>query len=130
MNEKLLKWTKTIESLRRERDSIDVKWVSSKKELDRFRCETTFLRNQSLRELDKIEVEFKTALERISEEKTRRDKAAEQKLCVVCMENQPTVVLMPCKHLCLCGECSQSPTMKKCPMCRKSIENRLEIYSL
>ena len=32
--------------------------------LDRFRCETTFLRNQSLSELDKIELELKTALER------------------------------------------------------------------
>merc|ERR1711871_1719083 len=119
---KLLKLTKQCDLLRGEMRKKDAALLESRKKLDCFRCETTFLRNQSLSELDKIELELKTALERVSKERIRLVEA-ERTLCVICTENQQSVVLMPCRHLCLCRECSKSPGVDKCPICRKPIEN-------
>jgi len=47
--------------------------------------------------------------------------------CVVCMDGETvaTVVLMPCKHLCLCASCAQSPALRTCPLCRKFIVQRI-----
>ena len=45
--------------------------------------------------------------------------------CVVCMDRDHEVVIVPCGHYCLCGECAQvieKTSSKKCPMCRGDIE--------
>lgn len=48
--------------------------------------------------------------------------------CVVCHETDRCIVLMPCKHLCLCSECSQS-VKEKCPLCRVRIESKMRVYA-
>ncbi len=48
-------------------------------------------------------------------------------LCVACHERDRSVVLLPCKHLSLCGECSDS-VKSKCPMCRERIESKLHVF--
>ena len=44
--------------------------------------------------------------------------------CVICLENQSNVAVLPCRHLCLCKECASSMIShgSKCPMCRKTIQ--------
>jgi len=42
--------------------------------------------------------------------------------CVVCYMNPRGVMLLPCRHLCVCEECL--PKIDKCPLCRKPmVEN-------
>ena len=44
-------------------------------------------------------------------------------LCVVCLEEEKEVLLLPCSHLCLCSACAQSimASTKQCPVCRSAI---------
>ena len=53
--------------------------------------------------------------------------------CVICMEAQVSVALVPCGHLVLCGPCasrlwSGATTSMKCPMCRTEVRERLLTY--
>ena len=42
--------------------------------------------------------------------------------CLVCMSEQKAVLLLPCRHLCVCAECFDSFQQQKCPVCRAPIE--------
>ncbi len=46
--------------------------------------------------------------------------------CVVCMDNNLEVAVLPCGHLCMCQECASS--IHQCPMCRVSIEKTFRVY--
>jgi len=52
----------------------------------------------------------------------------EDKSCIICLENERCVALIPCGHLCLCRECSASQT--KCPVCRTPIREFLRTFSV
>ena len=46
--------------------------------------------------------------------------------CVVCMTDRKTVVLLPCRHVCLCGNCANimaKDPKSKCPICREMVVN-------
>lgn len=62
------------------------------------------------------------------EDKERHNKN-EERMCVVCLESQKSVLLLPCRHLCLCGECSSRPEVTKCPICRQTIYEKLVVYA-
>jgi hypothetical protein len=42
--------------------------------------------------------------------------------CVICMERVRDIVLYPCKHFCLCVQCSEN--VFKCPLCKQRIQTR------
>ena len=50
--------------------------------------------------------------------------------CIVCSNNRPVCIIMPCMHLCLCSACgkkicnkeSNKQNNRTCPICRGSIE--------
>lgn len=46
--------------------------------------------------------------------------------CVICMEEKPQVVLVPCGHLVMCQTCAE--TAKDCPTCRGAIEKRQRVF--
>ena len=53
--------------------------------------------------------------------------------CCVCQENVKSVLLLPCKHLCLCPDCvtiimGLAFEQRCCPLCRKRIENFTDVY--
>ena len=50
-----------------------------------------------------------------------------QDRCVVCMENKPSILILPCKHICHCITCDEEGLMNKCPMCREKIDRKLVI---
>ena len=55
----------------------------------------------------------------------------EQKLCLICTVNTKCAVLLPCRHCCLCVECSEklmSVEQPQCPLCRQGIANVMQIY--
>ena len=50
-----------------------------------------------------------------------------QDRCVVCMENKPSILILPCLHICHCITCDEEGLMNKCPMCREKIDRKLVI---
>jgi hypothetical protein len=54
----------------------------------------------------------------------------ENKLCVVCQDRNKCVILLPCRHLCLCTQCSIIIKREhgKCPMCRQDARRTMKIY--
>lgn len=53
----------------------------------------------------------------------------EQKLCVVCQVQEKTILLLPCRHLCLCENCSSRTTLSDCPLCRDTIQDKIRVYA-
>ena len=45
--------------------------------------------------------------------------------CSICCDGERDVVFMPCRHYITCLTCSRK--LDKCPICRKKIENKIEI---
>ena len=60
------------------------------------------------------------ANEQLSQE---RDKL----LCVICLDAPREVLLKPCKHYCLCSNCSNE--LRDCPICKRRIREMETIYS-
>lgn len=48
--------------------------------------------------------------------------------CVVCLEREREVVLHPCRHYCLCIECSDH--LRQCPICRRPIEYKVDFATV
>ena len=47
--------------------------------------------------------------------------------CAVCLANERTILLKPCKHFCMCAECAVQLTF--CPVCNTRTTKRERIYS-
>ncbi|NWU06740.1 LRSM1 ligase, partial [Cephalopterus ornatus] len=46
--------------------------------------------------------------------------------CVVCMEQEPQMIFLPCGHVCCCQSCCER--LLSCPLCRQDISQRLRIF--
>lgn len=44
-------------------------------------------------------------------------------------ENERGVLLLPCRHLCVCKGCSERRELTLCPLCRDRIAETLVVYS-
>jgi hypothetical protein len=53
-----------------------------------------------------------------------------EELCCVCLCTEREIVCYPCMHACLCKECYRFLDPKKCPICRKIIEDVRSITHL
>lgn len=47
--------------------------------------------------------------------------------CVVCTMRVKNVVIMPCRHLCVCAECSENKLLW-CPICRTDVTGTMTVY--
>jgi hypothetical protein len=50
----------------------------------------------------------------------------ESGLCVACWERPRDVLMMPCKHLCLCSVCARR--VSACPLCRATTKKKIQIF--
>jgi uncharacterized protein YxjI len=41
--------------------------------------------------------------------------------CVICFENNPNQIFLPCAHQCICLDCYKQLVKKCCPLCRRDI---------
>ena len=63
-----------------------------------------------------------------------KNKVSEEKLCVICLDNEKTTAFFRCGHKVCCHECAKNilknndPEQKKCPVCRKVVGGILRIY--
>ncbi|NXB43661.1 LRSM1 ligase, partial [Leucopsar rothschildi] len=46
--------------------------------------------------------------------------------CVVCMEQEPQMIFLPCGHVCCCQGCCER--LHSCPLCRRAIAQRIRIF--
>jgi hypothetical protein len=52
----------------------------------------------------------------------------ETTVCCICRDKSKTILLIPCRHLCLCDSCSQLEAISTCPICRSEISDRIRVY--
>ena len=88
-------------------------------------------------DLDKVESVLSEMTRKVSEMKT---KVSQNNLCTICKTEQKCVVLMPCRHFCVCQQCSlllqdnsfssiSTPSLPStCPICRSEISDYVSIY--
>mmetsp|Transcript_19008 Transcript_19008/g.21308 ORF Transcript_19008/g.21308 Transcript_19008/m.21308 type:complete len:285 (+) Transcript_19008:2-856(+) len=52
-----------------------------------------------------------------------------QKECVICYSNIKDTIVYPCKHICLCAQCTQVVRMQnsRCPICRRQADKFINI---
>ncbi|CAH0547741.1 unnamed protein product [Brassicogethes aeneus] len=64
------------------------------------------------------------------EESKNEDSFLDQRFCVICQERQKCILILPCRHVCLCSECNSQLQMynNTCPMCRKDIERTMKVF--
>lgn len=52
-------------------------------------------------------------------------------LCVICHDKIKLIVLLPCRHLCLCRDCFKQLRRyrQECPMCREPYHHSIQVYA-
>ena len=92
--------------------------------------ESGSISQKSLDEIEAIEEQMRVALDRIVNIKMSKiSEQVENRTCVVCQVEPKTVLLMPCRHLCICRECSENEKLVSCPLCRRNIVEKITVYS-
>jgi len=60
----------------------------------------------------------------------KKKEQRESRLCVVCIDQEKTNVVVPCGHFCLCENCAeQLPRPVKCPVCRGCAREVVRVYT-
>ncbi|XP_060530716.1 uncharacterized protein LOC132704617 [Cylas formicarius] len=59
-----------------------------------------------------------------------KSELADERACVICQERSKCVLLLPCRHLCLCTECQSELRYYNdlCPICRTHIDRSLKVF--
>lgn len=52
-----------------------------------------------------------------------RQKEEDELTCVICLDKKPTMICIPCGHMCLCESCKSQMTKKRCPICNQPVKN-------
>ena len=88
------------------------------------------LAQKSLAELISLEERAKSSLDRIIKARElASSNLEEERVCVICRENPKSVLLMNCRHLCVCSDCGHLAVLVHCPLCREIITERINVFS-
>jgi len=90
----------------------------------------SFLSQKSVEDIELMEERIRQALDHLVAAKVNKlSEQIENRSCVVCQVENKTVLLMPCRHLCVCKNCSKNHQLILCPLCRERITERIDVYS-
>lgn len=58
------------------------------------------------------------------------EREREDKLCVICVDKEKCIMILPCRHLCVCQECVVMLRAHRniCPICRKEVKQMIKAY--
>lgn len=91
------------------------------------------LNKLSLDNLNNAEEQLLESIERIRKQKqitieTKLSAQEEKSCCVICQCEAKSILLLPCRHLCVCDGCSKREELVNCPLCRTFISERISTY--
>eukprot|EP01038_Epipyxis_sp_PR26KG_P010099 gene10099-13575_t len=103
-------------------------------QINKLSGQTDVVETLNLEECEELERILKFSIENVEKRKAiiirdKIDSQKEQRLCVICQEKEKSVVLLPCRHLCLCDNCSQHSQLSHCPLCREKIAHKIGVFS-
>ena len=52
--------------------------------------------------------------------------AADERLCCICMADDRSIMLEPCRHVSMCGPCAEQ--VDKCPLCKATPTRKVPVY--
>ena len=79
----------------------------------------------------KFRSELKSTIEKLDGEMGRRlTEMEEVRLCLICKRNPRSCILMPCRHMAVCGQCVADERCRTCPICLSSPTNAIPEISL
>jgi len=109
--------------------------LDAERELTVLRADDEALQEiTTVAECDKVERYIKASLARYEEHKAMiinkmvEDNTEDSRLCVVCQGAEKSVVLLPCRHVCLCKDCARNDAVADCPLCRVPIQDRIAVF--
>lgn len=63
------------------------------------------------------------------------EREREDKLCVICQDREKCIMILPCRHLCICQDCqvtlmqrTDQAHSRTCPICRKNVKQTIKAY--
>ena len=62
-------------------------------------------------------------------DKQLNDSRPDYKFCVICQLEEKSILLLPCRHLCLCQKCSRRKELQSCPLCREEIQDKMHVFA-
>ena len=84
--------------------------------------------NSCVDELNNILADINRVAESVKKiQQQKVTEVANYRQCVACMERDKSVLFMPCRHLCVCTECSKE--VVKCPVCTSGFSARDKLYT-
>mmetsp|Transcript_38111 Transcript_38111/g.75975 ORF Transcript_38111/g.75975 Transcript_38111/m.75975 type:complete len:536 (-) Transcript_38111:159-1766(-) len=104
-------------------------------ELCSLKGEPSALEAATYEECEEIEAKLKASLQRVEAKKTAllRNRMVgnqnEQRMCVICQDSEKSVVLLPCRHMCVCASCSEHAQLTTCPLCRVAIAHKINVFA-
>ena len=70
----------------------------------------------------------KNTLKSQEEKKKKINEVKELNMCIICFENQRSIMFYPCHHLIICEKCFES-VKDECYICKAKIEDKIDINS-
>ena len=79
--------------------------------------------NEELSSMKKISSNFEEMKRSLEKE---NQKLKDSHTCTICMITEIEIVFLPCRHFVTCKKCAHS--LKECPICRKTLKNKMKAY--
>ena len=86
-----------------------------------------------MEQLEREREQLEREREQLERDREQLERDRDENLCVVCQTERKNIVLMPCRHMCMCKNCCEQLMevygKTSCPLCCQSIASTLEIYT-
>jgi len=103
---------------------------------DKLTKSASFLSQQSINDwitlsdgqLLGVQADLEVALSKIKTARQEINRESRDSLCCICRDRPKSILLLPCRHLCLCGECAELKPLTHCPVCRTLNTEKLRVF--